>query len=42
MPRNETELTAMVKKAVQVLKDHPSLKVSEATRVAKSTLAESK
>jgi hypothetical protein len=29
MPRHETELKAMVKKAALVLKDHPALKVPE-------------
>jgi hypothetical protein len=32
----------MAKKASQVLKDHPTLKVPEAMRVAKFTLEESK
>ena len=42
MPRDEAELKAMVKKAVQVVKEHPTLKVPEAMRVAKLTLNESK
>ena len=42
MPRDEATLKAMAKKASQVLKDHPTLKVPEAMRVAKFTLEESK
>ena len=42
MSRNEADLKAMAKKASQVLKDHPTLKVPEAMRVAKFTLEESK
>ncbi len=42
MPRDEVELKAMVKKAAQVIKEHPTLKVPEAMRVAKFTLDESK
>jgi hypothetical protein len=42
MSRNEANLKAMAKKASQVLKDHPTLKVPEAMRVAKFTLEESK
>ena len=41
MPRDEAELKAMVKKADQVVKEHPTLKVPEAMRVAKFTLDES-
>ena len=41
MPRDQLELKAMVKKAVQVDKDHPTLKVPEVMRVAKFTLEES-
>ncbi len=41
MPRDELELKAMVKKAGQVAKDHPTLKVPEVMRVAKFTLEES-
>ena len=42
MSRDKATLKAMVKKASQVLKDHPTLKVAEAMRVAKFTLDESK
>ena len=42
MPRDEVELKAMAKKAAQVLRDHPTLKVPEVMRVAKFTLEESK
>ncbi len=35
MPRDEVELKAMLKKAAQVIKEHPTLKVPEAMRVAK-------
>jgi predicted NUDIX family NTP pyrophosphohydrolase len=41
MPRDEIELKTMVKKAAQVAKDHPTLKVPEVMRVAKFTLEES-
>ena len=41
MPRDELELKAMVKKAAQVSKDHPTLKVPEVMTVAKFTLEES-
>jgi hypothetical protein len=34
MPRDKANLKAMAKKAAQVAKDHPTLKVPEATRVA--------
>ena len=42
MPRDEATLKAMAKKASQVLKDHPTLKVPEAMRVTKFTLNRSK
>ena len=42
MPRDEVELKAMVKKAAQVVKEHPTLKAPEAMRMAKFTLYESK
>jgi hypothetical protein len=42
MPRDEVELKAMVKKAAQVVNDHPTLKVPEAMRVAKFTLDKSR
>ena len=35
MHRDELELKAMVNKAAQVTKDHPTLKVPEVMRVAK-------
>jgi len=41
MTRDELELKAMVKKAAQAAKDHPTLKVPEVMRVAKFTLEES-
>jgi hypothetical protein len=34
MPRDKANLKAMAKKAAQVAKDHPTLKVPEAMRVA--------
>ena len=42
MPRDEVELKAMVKKAAQVIKELPTLKVPVAMRVTKFTLDESK
>jgi hypothetical protein len=42
MSRDETDLKAMFKMASQVLKDHPTLKVPEAMRLAKFTLMEPK
>ena len=41
MTRDELELKAMVKKAAEVAKDHPTLEVPEVMRVAKFTLEES-